>query len=112
MCARQKHSHIPDRCLALQLKVAESERVLATCIADWVKLCGSVILNVHNSVVLRGDAGRNRFEAENLAKIIDFAVIGMRWKAAVTKKVLKVAVRRILPLEVVGSTNVDRSGMP
>lgn len=51
--------------------------------------------------------GRNRFEAESWARTIKLPVYEMERKAAEVKKDLKVAVRRILALEVICLANTD-----
>lgn len=51
---------------------------------------------------------KNCFEAKDNARRIDLVVIKMGWKAAVTKKFLKVAILRIVALKFVCGANIDQ----
>lgn len=63
---------------------------------------------MQKSETFRGDTGRNGFEAKSWATTMDLAINEMGWKAAVMKKFLEVAVRRILAFKVLYGANTDR----
>lgn len=62
---------------------------------------------MQNSATFCSDVGGIHLGAESCARIIYLVENEAGWKAAVTKNVLKVAIRRILALEVVCRANID-----